>query len=421
MTAQAYVSDGQQDSNLILADNESMVSALQQALSRLGESGPHDQVSSIDNAAYIAHSYRSSTKRIVVVLGSDPTIGLEAVRSVRAITPAPIYVVGPRDAGLILDAVHAGADNFIEDADPLDQHLAKALSRIRNDGKAATEGQLIYVTSARGGCGGSSISINLASAFARQLQRVALCDLDLQNGVCDARLNLKPKHSILDLEGRIDRMDRSSIESALTRHASGIHLLSAPPAVYDHRIRFGELYVCVIRLLKQMFPLVVADFPRPNVDFDAERLLSMCDKLVLVTRFDFDSLRGARRMIDRLGRSGLPSAKIHVVGNRVGQKNLLSTSHIEEALGCKVLQQFSDDIKTVNRSINCGTPFYSDSVGGPLIKELNLLVKKLAIQNDKTTSLNLKTNPTDSHANSTSGVRRFLAKWLVGQTKATLY
>lgn len=376
MSAHASQFHEQSGSSLIVTDSHSMATALLQALARLGEAGPHDEVTSIDNAVDAARSHQSAT-RIFVALDAEPARSLAVVRSIREMTSAPIYVVGPREAGLILDAVHAGADSFIEDADPLEEHLSKALSRQKSNGKLASEGKIISVCSVRGGCGGSLISVNLAAAITRRLKRVALCDLDMQNGVCDALLNLKPKHSILDLQSCVERLDRGSVEMALAKHSSGIQLLSAPPQIGHRHDALGELCVRVIRSLKQMFPVVVIDLPRIQADFDAGQLLSMCDKIVLVTQLDFDSIRSARRLIDHLARCGVPSTRIHVVGNRVGQKNLLTAAHVEEALKCKLSHQFPDDSKTVNRSINCGSPFYLDATDCPLAKELDLLVDSL--------------------------------------------
>lgn len=392
-----------------------MANALQHALARLGENGSDDQIVSMDNAIHAAQLSRDVTKRVFIEVGSDPVRGLALVRRFQEITTAPLYVVGPREADLILDAMHAGAENFIEDADPLEQHLAKALASRKNHDKHAA-GKLICLSSVRGGCGGSVIAVNLAAAFARRLERTALCDLDLHDGVCDALLNLKPKHSILDLEGCVDRMDRGSVEVALNKHSSGVHLLSSPPSAIDRHLAIGELCVRVLQALKQMFPVVVADFPRPNIDFDAEALLSMCDKLVLVTQLDFDSVRSARRMMEQLTRAGVPANRIHVVGNRNGQKNLLTADHIEQALNCKVTQLISDDSKTVNRSINCGIPFYLEATGSSLVKEFDVLADSLLDQH-ASISIPSEGNPRAPEPDSSNSSRmlHLLKHWLTGR------
>lgn len=364
--------------SLIVADSRPSALALQQTLARLGVQNPDDLVVSLEQASQAVPGHEDVLQRVFVMLSSDAGRGLKAVRQVRDLVSVPVFAVGPRDAGLILDAIHAGASDYIEDADPVDEPLAKALSRHQVSGPVSEgEGRLICVASARGGGGGSFVSVNLAAAIAQRKTRVGLCDFDLQGGVCDALLNLKPKHTIHDLGRCLDQLDRNSVEMALTAHASGVHLLPAPPGPLDHQIPKSELCQTVLRTIRQMFPIVVADFPRLTSDFDVQPLLSKCDQLIVVTQLDFNSVRSTRRVLDQLDRSGFPSQRIHIVWNRYGQPNELSASKGELALNRKIAHLIPDDPKAVNRSINCGTPCVLESPGGRIAKAIDSLADAL--------------------------------------------
>src|ERR1019366_7889291 len=95
---------------------------------------------------------------------------------------------------------------------------------------------VISVTSLIGGVGVTSLAGNLALALQSLHKRVALVDLDLQTGGLAVFLNLDSELSKMPL-GRLDRkLDSIHLESALTKHQSGVYLLAAPK-----RIEEGEL------------------------------------------------------------------------------------------------------------------------------------------------------------------------------------
>jgi pilus assembly protein CpaE len=361
-------------SNLIIAEDRSWGQTVLHAMSRIGRSSGGDKVVAFDQVVQAVQSRRTSEQRVIVVIGSSAQQGLEIVRRIRSLSQGPLFVIGPRDADLILDSIHAGASDFIENSDNLDENLVAAFSRQKNQG-SSEEGRLICVAAVRGGCGSSIISVNLTAALVQHVKRAVLCDFDLDGGVCDALLNLKPKHSILDLRRCLERLDSSSVEMAITKHASGVHLLSAPVGPFDREVSLSELCQPVIRTAKQMYPFVVADLPRLCSNFDIHPLLSICDKLIVVTQMDFNSIRSARRALERFHRAGIVASRISIVGNRVGQPNELPLADAERALNSKIEFQLPDDSKSVNRSINCGVPYV---IGSPATR-LAKAVESLAI------------------------------------------
>lgn len=364
-------------SNLIIAEDRSWGLTVLHAMTRIGRGSAGDKVVAFEQAVQAVQARRTSEQRILVAIGSSADHGLEIVRKIRNLSSGPLFVIGPRDAGLILDSIHAGANDFIEHSDALDENLVAAFSRQKSKG-TSQEGRLICVASVRGGCGSSIVSVNLAAVLAQRAKRAVLCDFDLFGGVCDALLNLKPKHSILDLRRCLERLDPSSVEMAITKHVSGVHLLSAPPGSFDHGISLSELCQPVIRTAKQMYPFVVADLPRLCSEFDLHPLLSICDKLIVVSQMDFNSIRSTRRALDQCHRTGVVASRISIVANRVGQPNELPLADAERALNHKIEIQLPDDSKSVNRSINCGVPYVISSPATRLAKAIESLADSIA-------------------------------------------
>ena len=92
--------------------------------------------------------------------------------------------------------------------------------------------RIVSVFSPKGGCGTTTIAVNLAMlAGERNPGGTLLIDLDLSFGQVSSHLNLQPKQSLLELA----RDDAALREPELFRtytvqHPSGIQVLAAPPA-----------------------------------------------------------------------------------------------------------------------------------------------------------------------------------------------
>lgn len=364
--------------SLIVADNPIVARAVGLSLSRTGFSSAEDLIWTHSEASR-ASIPRSGVRRTFVALEAEPQRGLQSIRRLRSAASAPVFAIGPRDAGLILDTLHAGATDYIEDAEPLDEPLTKVLSRHQTQRGAAT-GRLLCVASATGGCGSSVVAVNLAVALAQRVKKAGLCDLDLQSGVCDALLNLKPKFTIVDLGRCLEQLDRNTLETAILPHDSGVHLLPAPLNAEEARTLDGKLCERIIQRLRQSFPVVVADLPRLSSAFDSGPLLSACDRLIIVTRLDFNAVRQTRRAIDLVERAGFSSQRIHIVWNRSGQPNELSVSKGELALNRKDVHLLPDDPKVVNRSINCGMPFVLETPHSKLSRAVASLTEVILEQ-----------------------------------------
>src|SRR6266566_489028 len=100
-----------------------------------------------------------------------------------------VIAVGDRnDVGLYRDLTEAGVSDYI--VKPLTRELlAKALAPRTNPGELGRStlklGKMVALIGTRGGVGTTTLATNLAWHLAnRQTQRVALVDLDLQNGDC---------------------------------------------------------------------------------------------------------------------------------------------------------------------------------------------------------------------------------------------
>src|SRR5205807_342732 len=111
------------------------------------------------------------------------------------------------------------------------------LSRVagRETLNAPPPGRFLAVLSCSGGCGASTLAVNIAAVLARDNGMCGLIDLKPGRGDLPALLDLRPQFHLADVCRNVARLDRALFEKTVVRHSSGIHLLAAPPSFGDAR------------------------------------------------------------------------------------------------------------------------------------------------------------------------------------------
>src|SRR5690606_7906376 len=135
---------------------------------------------------------------------------LETVRELRRrIQPQHLFVVGPTaDSKVVLRAIREGAQEYLDHTD-LNQELAAAIERLKQEVAARRRAKTLLVVSPSGGAGCSTVAVNAAAVLAQQAGGAILLDLNPEFGDLAALLDLKPVHTAADLCRNTTRLDRS--------------------------------------------------------------------------------------------------------------------------------------------------------------------------------------------------------------------
>lgn len=315
---------------------------------------------------------------VVVHISSDPDRALVFLSQLRRVTTGRIIAVGPNgNAKLILQALHDGAEHYLDEAE-VEQELRDTLARL--EALRALElhepGRSVCVVKPSGGSGASTLAANLAVLLAQEHKSCVLLDFDLVSDDLTALLNLKPATTLADLEKYSTKMDRSVFERSLTHHDTGVRLLASsrfPEDVSQITPRcIGE----VVDLARSLFPHVVMDVGQPFGEVKLAALRT-ADIILLVFRLDFTSLRNVKRAVEHLAKNGIERERVVLVVNRYGQPKELSASEAEESLAMKITYYIADDPTTANESNNKGIPMVLDSPRSNVSKSIARLAKGL--------------------------------------------
>jgi pilus assembly protein CpaE len=216
---------------------------------------------------------------LIVIDRIPPTTTVAAIitelRAAEATATVPVLAVAAsNDLDERISLLESGADDII--TKPFDQVELEAriealsLRFQRSQGgtarRAASIGdaqsrRVVAVFSPKGGVGTTTVATNLALIAAeRHPNATLIIDFDLAFGQVASHLNLQPKQSLLELI----RDDTALHEAELFRtyavhHASGVHLIAAPPTPGFSSLVTGEHIELIIARALEAYQIVVVD------------------------------------------------------------------------------------------------------------------------------------------------------------------
>jgi hypothetical protein len=199
---------------------------------------------------------RSPVPVVLVDLDPAPHQVLSQLERIIARHPTTRFVALSSSVGneLLLEAMQTGVRRVVT-KQTMNADLPGVLDRLTApDLKAGPGGEILTVLSASGGCGATTIAVNLAEEIAlRQKQPTLLCDLDGAYGAVASYLGLSPRYGADHVFHYSGDIDAQLIRSTATVHNDRIHVLASPAsmnlAAAGEPLRFERLEPSLLRVL----------------------------------------------------------------------------------------------------------------------------------------------------------------------------
>ena len=292
--------------------------------------------------------------------GTSPDAAFGVIAWVRAQMPvAHVMAVGPMlEAQWIVGAMRAGAIEYLDR--PLRAAaLEEALQRLQAAPSTAlapiTRGKLFAVIGARGGCGSTTVAVNLAlslEALRRKPDRPTLLLDAAPLGHAALHLNLKPQFTLTDLLGHTARLDAALLNSLLIKHESNLELLAGAAAPLP-RASLDADHGAWLELLLQAYPIVVADLSA-RLDALTEAVIEHADRILFVTQTDMVSLWSAAKVRQHLDPSG--RLRFELILNRFTATPEADLAGIESITHAPLLWKLPNAHAQVVEAIERGQP-----------------------------------------------------------------
>jgi pilus assembly protein CpaE len=269
---------------------------------------------------------------------------------------AALFAIGSMtQPQIIVGAMRSGAKEYIErpttTTDLLEAfvRLSSAQRKVQREG---ARGRVFTVINAKGGCGATTIAVNLALALQSAHGNTALVD-GAPLGHAALHLNLKPLFTTSDAIRNLHRLDSSLLESFMTRHNDGLQLLAGtttPLSVEPSTAEFARLF----DMLVSHFRYVVVDISSRS-DATARLISNLSEVVLLVAQTDVASLWSAARVQQFLSDTG-GRDRVQLVLNRFRKIAGFSEADAEAAAGIKLLWKVPNQYFAVSAAIDRGIP-----------------------------------------------------------------
>jgi pilus assembly protein CpaE len=318
----------------------------------------------------------------LVVFNGNEGASLEYLRHQAAQSPRPVVfaVLKERSAGLMKRVIRAGADELL--FTPIDVgELTGALLKIREArwrAERAHGGTIISAVSLAGGCGVTSLCINLGLAFRYALdKRVALVDLDLQAGALSVMLNLEPETTMLALARSDRKLDSLQIESILAKHPSGLYVLAAPKRLEEGESVSDAMVGAALDMLREMFDVVIVDCG-DHIGENTVAAWERSDQLFYVLGQSVTSVRSAWRFVDLFERLNVSTLEPRFVLNRYVASHAIDEKRLQDTLGREIYMTIPRDDRAMERAELEGRDLFDVAGGSALARSYEALARQLS-------------------------------------------
>lgn len=296
-----------------------------------------------------------------------------------------------------------GADEFIPYPIP-EGELAAAVERLRTPPpvaeapapeapapeqhqpalKGGSDGVLIAVQGLAGGCGATTLAVNLAYELAqpskKQSHKVCLIDLGLQFGSVATYLDLPRREAVLELLSDTSNMDGDSFGQALVDFEERMQVFTSPPEMLPLDMLTPEDVKRILDIAREHFDYVIVDMPTTLVQW-TETVLVEAQLYFALLELDMRSAQNALRLKRALQAEELPVNKIRFALNRAPKFTDLQgksrAKNMASSLGISLDLQLPDGGKPVHQSCDHGLPLAQHAAKNPLRKEIVKLATQL--------------------------------------------
>jgi len=366
---------------LLVTKEPQTVSAVTSALGLNGSWSAEGVFSSLGDVA--GPLQQSATSAVLVDLGSAPAEVLAELDALTRRHPQTRFIVlsSVMSLELVLQAMQAGARDFIL-KQSMRSDLAGMLRRHAPEvtGREPT-GIAVSLFSASGGCGTTTLAVNLANELHLMTSEpVLLMDLDLAYGAVGQYFGLRGDYGIADVLARRASIDPQLIMTSAVSQRPGIHVLLSPatispenPAAAD----FDALKQAVVAA-RAAYGFTVVDAPRlaPHVNL---ALAGASRFNLIVFQLNVKDVRLARSLALGLQAGGVPNDRIVFVANRSSSRHewitLAETSRFLDQAG---IVRISNDYKAAVRALNYGQPLSEAAGRSHMRAEVQGLARQLA-------------------------------------------
>lgn len=247
-------------------------------------------------------------------------------------------------------------------------------------------GEVIVITSGKGGVGKTTITANIGSALASIGKKVVLVDGDTGLRNLDILMGLENRvvYNLIDV---IE--EKCSLKEALIRDKRYKELFLLPTAQFrDKNDIRPEQMINLVCQLRTLFDYVLIDSPA-GIEQGFENAVLCADKAIVVINPELTSIRDANRVLGKLEEKAFKDIKLIINKldyEMVANEEMLSVEDITDVLNIELIGIVVSD-KRITISTNKGEPIILDenSNTGKSFEQISMRImgNKIPFENNR--------------------------------------
>jgi len=374
------ISQGYMPEILIVTADHEMAGAARQALEVPSSIGMVSVCSDLDYLATLAAS--QAPQGVLVDLDPAPERTLRKLEPVVSRSPSSRFILVCRDArpDLMPEAMQIGARHLLQKQE-IPTSLRSAMQRlISGFGQTGGRGgRVITLFSASGGCGATTMAINLAQEIAAaNSENALLVDMDWTYGGLATHLGLKGGFGIADLLAHPGAPDGDMVSTGSVRFGSQISVLLSPASM-----NFGceppscENLALTLDACRSAFGCTIIDAPR--VSLQVAGTLVACSQLSLVLmQPEVKDVHVARQLHEALEPWGRVGCGLETVVTRYRKRHTsLTVRECAELLGHEPFEVITSDYASARSAATLGQALSQACPRSGLCREIRGLAGRL--------------------------------------------
>jgi pilus assembly protein CpaE len=313
------------------------------------------------NAFSEMKAYLEDSKVSVVIVDIDPNPQkmLRELDSLAIQYPSTRFAVASSESSkeLMLEAMLAGVRHFM-DKKSIEPELDKVLERLLvEDTRTETDvGMIITVLSASGGCGATTISLNLANELRLKSSKPVLAiDLDNCYGAISSYLGIT-SHNINEVLRQKDRIDGALISTSAFNYKENFDVLTSSAGITETtNSQYPHLAEALVAC-KEAYRYIIIDAPRTPMQM-MKTLSSVSKAILVVFQPNVKDIKIAKNIINALRGLHISSDKIFPLVNRFRQWiPPMPFEEVQKAVGAERLYRVRNDYRKIINCVNRGEP-----------------------------------------------------------------
>ncbi len=255
-------------------------------------------------------------------------------------------------------ALRLGASDFLS-VNSTSKELMPIFYTVAENKVNATKLADVYIfTNTKGGTGATTLCLNSAIDVAKHSsERVLYLDLDLHFGVTNDYLNIQSTYSITDAIDAYDDLDNISLQSLVTKHESGLNLLSYNPEMHTENFEKSRNIGSLIPVLRRYYKYIFVDLST-GLDRLFASVITQATSVFLVTQQNLVALKNASKISRSLRYEyGIPAESLILLINRYEKRQQIKLKDVENSFVGLSIYTIPNDFKVAIESANLGEPF----------------------------------------------------------------